>query len=248
MGRIATVASVTVGLVIIILMIWNCIEGELSPFGGGVLLVGFGLLFLPLLDYILKESAFKYYSLLARMGAFVLVVCVAIITILTAIILSAASDNPKNIPNDASVIVPGCLLHGDKPGEMLQSRLNTALSYLNAHKNAVCVVCGGYIGRYTQAAVMRAYLVKKGVSPSRILVDDRSDTTYENLQNAKVLLAGKKDIVITTDSYHEYRSKFYAKKLGFNAYAIPSVTPLRHYADSWPREYFAVFKAWVTGR
>jgi uncharacterized SAM-binding protein YcdF (DUF218 family) len=248
MGRIGTIACITAGLVIIVFMVINCFAGELSPFGCGVLFIGFGLLFLPLVAYIFKVSAFKYYGVLAHAALFILVACVAVMIALSAVMIGAARDNPKNIPKNAAVVVPGCLLHGDKPGEMLQSRLDTALGYLKAHPQAVCVVCGGYIGRYTQGAVMQKYLVQKGVAPSRILVDDKSDTTYENLKNAKTLLPGKKEIAIATDVYHQYRSKLYAKKLGFVPYALPSVTPLRHYFDSWPREYLAIIKAWITGK
>lgn len=248
MGRIGTIACVAVGLIIIVFMVWNCVEGELSPFGCGVLLVGFGFLFLPLAAYVIKVSAFRHYTAVLRTGFFILTACVVLMAVLTAIMVSASRDNLKDIPKDAAVVVPGCLLHGDMPGEMLQSRLDTALVYLKAHPNAVCVVCGGYIGRYTQGAVMQSYLEQKGIASSRILVDDKSDTTYENLKNAKALLKGKKDIVITTDVYHEYRSKWYAKRFGFKAFSLPSKTPLRHYFDSWPREYLAVLKAWVTGK
>lgn len=243
MGRIKSTVFSLVGLIIIVCMISNYFVGELSPFGCIIILLGVGFLLLPFVARVVKKLSKRCYHIFS-----IILYCVlAVIISLTAIMVSAAHDNLKNVSVNAAVVVPGCFIHGDKPGDMLQHRLDTAEKYLKAHPKTICVVCGGYIGNYTQAEVMKKYLVQKGISASRIRSDDKSDTTYENLKNAKALLPGKKDIIISTDVYHQYRAKYYAKRLGFTPYALPSKTPLRHYVDSWPREYLAIIKAWLTG-
>jgi vancomycin permeability regulator SanA len=245
LGRIKTIVFVTLGLLLVILMIPNILHKETSPVGICIILIGICVALIPAAGIIIKKYSRRCYSILAIAGYGVLILGFTIMAVLTSIMVSAAHDNPLNIPKDSAVIVPGCLLQGDRPGEMLQNRLNAAESYLSAHPNSVCVVTGGYIGKYTQAQAMKEYLVAKGIDVSRILVDDKSDTTYENISDAKALLGGKRDVVITTDVFHEYRSKYYAKRLGLNAYALPSITPARHYIDAWPREYLAIIKAWI---
>jgi vancomycin permeability regulator SanA len=248
LGRIKTAAFASVGILLAALMIPNYLASEFSPFDFGIVLLGTGIALLPLAAFIIKELSKRWYRALSLLGYCVLVAFLAVMIALTAIMVPAAHDNLNAIPSNSAVIVPGCFLHGDKPGEMLQNRLITAENYLKSHPKAVCVVCGGYIGKYTQAEVMKKYLVQDGISAARILVDDKSDTTYENMKNAKALLSGKKEVVIATDVYHQYRAKYYAKRIGLTPYALPSKTPARHYADSWPREYLAIIKAWITGK
>lgn len=247
MGRIKTTVFVAVGIIIIVLMVPNYLADEFSPFDFGIVLAGAVIALLPLAAFTAKELSKRWYRFLSFIGYCVIIAGLAVMIALTAIMVPAAHDNLGAVPSNAAVIVPGCFLHGDKPGEMLQNRLIAAENYLKSHPETVCVVCGGYIGNYTQADVMKKYLVQNGISASRILVDDKSNTTYENMENAKALLSEKKEVVIATDVYHQYRAKYYAKRLGFTPYALPSKTPARHYADSWPREYLAIIKAWITG-
>jgi uncharacterized SAM-binding protein YcdF (DUF218 family) len=248
LGRIKTIIFVVIGITLIAFLIPNYMAGEFSQFDFGITLIGVGIILLPLVGYAIKELSKRWYHILSVLGYCVLVVCLAIMIALTSIMVSASHDNLSGIAANTAVIVPGCLLHEDKPGEMLQNRLITAENYLKSHPKAVCVVCGGYIGKYTQADVMKKYLMQNGISSSRILEDNKSDTTYENMNNAKALLSGKKEVVIATDVYHQYRSKYYARRLGLIPYALPSKTPARHYVDSWPREYLAIIKAWITGK
>jgi vancomycin permeability regulator SanA len=245
LGKIKATVFIVAGLLLILSMIPNILHREISPTGLCIMLIGVFVAHIPVAGIIVENYSRRCYSILAMAGYGVLILCLIVMAVLTVIMVSASHDNPKNIPKDAAVIVPGCLLQGDIPGEMLQNRLNAAESYLEAHPSAICVVTGGYIGKYTQAGVMKKYLVSKGIAASRILVDDKSNTTYENISNAKKLLGGKRDVVITTDVFHEYRSKFYARRLGLNPYAVPSITPARHYIDAWCREYLAVLKAWI---
>ena len=247
MGRIKTTVFVAAGLLMIVFMLQNFFAGELSPTGFCIMVLGTGLILLPLFGRALKKLSKRCYHIMSVFGYCIIAVILAIMIALTSIMIPAAHDNLSGIAEDTPVIVPGCLLHGDEPGEMLQSRLDTAQKYLESHPNAICVVCGGAIGSYTQAEIMKKYLMQHGISESRILMDDKSNTTYENMENAKVLLSGKKEVVIATDVYHEYRSKYYAKRLNLQPYALASKTPLRHYLDSWPREYLAIIKAWITG-
>lgn len=247
MGKIKTAVFAAVGIAFIAPIVPNFLAGEFSSADCGIAFLGGGIALFPVAAYAVRKRSVRCYRVLSIFCYCILGLVLTVAAALTAVMIPAAHDDLSGA-GSSPVIVPGCLLRGDEPGEMLKNRLDTARAYLSAHPDARCVVCGGYIGRYTQAGVMKAYLEKNGVAPSRILADDRSDTTYENLYNAKKLLGGAGKVVIATDVYHQYRAKFYARSLGFSPLALPSPTPLRHIVDAWLREYMAVFKAWITRR
>lgn len=72
----------------------------------------------------------------------------------------------------------------------LERRMKIALSALTAYPNSKVLVSGGAAknGR-TEAAVMRAWLISKGVSSSRILLEDKSSSTISNATNSMAILA-----------------------------------------------------------
>lgn len=186
-----------------------------------------------------------YFVAFALISLFV--IAVFLILVLTVIMIVASTDKLRN-PEDLPIVVLGCKIKEDKPGKTLKLRLDAAFEYLAAHPKAVCVVCGGRYGGFTQAEVMKKYLENKGISPSRILSDDKSSTTYENIKNARKLLPSAIDIYIATNRYHIYRAKLFAKRFNFVAHSLVVKTPPLQIFYAWPREYSAVIKAWIKGR
>lgn len=174
-------------------------------------------------------------------------VAVIIIIVLTALMIVSSGDKLKN-PEDLPIVVLGCKIKDDEPRATLKLRLDAAFEYLCAHPKAVCVLCGGFYGRFTQAEVMKKYLENKGISQKRILCDDKSKTTFENIKNARKLLPDATDIYIATNRYHLYRAKLFAKRFNFMPHSLVVKTPFMQIFYAWPREYSAVIKAWVKGR
>ena len=64
--------------------------------------------------------------------------------------------------------------------------------------------------------MMTDILVAQGVPNSRILPEDKSTSTLENIQFALPLLSGK-DVLIVTDAYHAKRALMVAKHFGLTA-------------------------------
>lgn len=186
-----------------------------------------------------------YFVAFALISLFV--IAVFLILVLTVIMIIGSMDKLKN-PEDIPIVVPGCKIKEDKPRETLKLRLDAAFEYLAAHPKSVCVVCGGYYGSFTEAEVMKKYLENKGISPKRILCDDKSKTTYENIKYARELLPKAADIYIATNRYHLYRAKLFAKSFNFIPHSLVVKTPLLQIFYAWPREYSAVIKAWIKGR
>ncbi len=156
-------------------------------------------------------------------------------------VAAAADSTPQ------TVIVLGCKTINDEPSVMLAMRLDKALEYLNAHPSAVCVVSGGMGSDEAapEAATMRKYLLRHGISDVRIFTEPESTNTTENIRNSAALIASEhlpEDVVVVSECYHIFRGVRQAKLAGLHASGIcPSSDPVIITLPSyWLREIFAV--------
>ena len=93
-------------------------------------------------------------------------------------------------PAGASVIVPGCQINGEEPSRTLRSRLEAARHYMEAHPDCLCVLSGGQGQDETisEALCMHKWMTSQGIPAERLLLEDRSATTLENLSFSAALL------------------------------------------------------------
>ncbi|NLP45858.1 MAG: YdcF family protein [Epulopiscium sp.] len=150
------------------------------------------------------------------------------------------------------VLVLGARLYGDVPSLSLVERLKTAYNYLDEHKNAKVVVSGGQgPGEdITEAEAMKRDLVDRGIDPNRIIKEDTSTNTFENLQFSltkiqEVDTVSVTEIAIVSNDFHLFRAKMLAKRAGVQPYGLPAKTPPMSMVKSYLREYLAVFKSWI---
>ncbi|MBR0436577.1 MAG: YdcF family protein [Clostridia bacterium] len=150
----------------------------------------------------------------------------AVFLLVMGILMGTASKRADKVDADA-LIVLGAAVHGDRVTWVLSNRLDTAADWLESHPDALCVVSGGQGSGETvsEASAMQKYLVgQKGVEPSRILVEDRAESTKENFAFSKALIEqtlGKdaKIAFVTTD-FHVFRARRVALKTGIDAEGI----------------------------
>lgn len=143
---------------------------------------------------------------------------VGVFTFVSAQMICAAS---AEAPENATVIVPGAGIRGDRPSRTLADRLKMAAAYLNEHPSAVCIVTGGQSDDEicSEASVMKTYLLELGIEESRILVEDRSLSTSENMRNAKQMMEEYglgTSAVIATQEYHQLRAQAFARDVGMD--------------------------------
>lgn len=82
-----------------------------------------------------------------------------------------------------TMLILGCQVHPWGPSILLQDRLDEALDYLEDHPDMTVIVSGGKgtDEHMSEAACMRDYLVQAGIDPERILLEDQSRNTYQNI-------------------------------------------------------------------
>ena len=177
---------------------------------------------------------------------------VGLLSVQMPIMLAAMETPAENVPY---VIVLGAAVYGETPSISLQNRVKRAIEYLEANPDSKVVVSGGQ-GEgedISEAECMRRYLTENGVEESRILLEEHSTSTMENLAFSKAVIendGGSADrVVIVSSGYHLYRAKAMAKSIGMTAYGAAS-------RDGYPifmtgmniREALAVMKLWTLGR
>ena len=112
------------------------------------------------------------------------------------------------------MLILGCQVHPWGPSVLLKDRLDEALSYLNEHHDVTIIVSGGQgpDEHDSEAAVMRDYLVQAGIDAQRILVEDQSHNTLQNLTYSAQLmktqgLKPEQGVLIVSNGFHLTRAR-----------------------------------------
>lgn len=208
-----------------ILVLDTVIVVNLSNYNLGVILpavLGLPLLLLGVFMHHLDHGFFAFVK-------WFLLGCYALGTvylIVLGIFMGTAAKRSDEVSADA-LIVLGAAVHGDKVTWVLSNRLDTAADYLYAHPDAICVVSGGQGDgeSISEASAMQKYLIeRKGISPDRILVEDKAENTRENFAFSKALIDEKlgpdASIAFVTTDFHVFRAGRVAKKAGIEAVGI----------------------------
>ena len=164
--------------------------------------------------------------------------------ICSVLLLSAGMKKPKS---SDTVIVLGCQIKGTRPSKMLRQRLDKAYSYLTENPDSVAIMSGGQGPDEVmpEAEAMYNYLIDKGVAPERLFVEPNSHNTEQNMQYSAEIIKKEgldKNVVVITQSFHQYRSSVYARQAGLNAHAINCKTNPGTLPTYWLRELFAIVK------
>lgn len=178
----------------------------------------------------------------------------ALFTVIEVIVISAAhTDKNHDAPY---LIVLGAGINGTEPSLSLMYRLETAKEYLNEYPETRVIVSGGQGAgeNISEAECMRAWLTENGISENRILMEDKSTSTYENLRNSLEIVSmfsndPTERVAVLSQEYHLYRAKFYARELGADAVGVAASTGNKAMMVSYTmREAFAVAYMWILER
>ena len=115
------------------------------------------------------------------------------------------------------LIVLGAAVKGREPGQALRYRIDAAARYLSENPGTVAIVSGGQGPgeEITEAECMERELFRLGVPPERIVRENRSESTAENIRFSYELIEGGPFRVgILTNNFHVYRAVSIAKKQG----------------------------------
>ena len=189
---------------------------------------------------------------LRRLVGCVIAVCVTVILVTLGKMASAVLHRPAD-GQECTVVVLGCQVFPDgHPSLMLRGRIDAAYDYLTGHPEAVCIASGGQNGSepVSEAQCIRDTLVSMGIAPERILMEDGSRSTEENLAFSAALIREKglpTDVAIASDNFHQLRAAIWAERSGLTPYSDGCASPWFLTAGYWARETAALLYMLVTG-
>lgn len=175
-----------------------------------------------------------------------IVVSVVLVIVISVCMIYAVHVKPAQ---NATAVVLGCRVYGERPSLILTERMDAAILYLNENPDAVCIASGGQ-GKdedISEAECIYRYLVENGIAPNRIYIEEQSTSTRENLAFSYEIIrknALHEEIAIVTNEFHEYRAGIIADRLGLSYGAVPAQTARWLLPTYYARELFGVLYEW----
>lgn len=149
------------------------------------------------------------------------------------------------------IIVLGAHVNGVRLSKALLERTRRALEYLEKNPKTRAVLSGGQGEGETisEAEAMCRYLEDHGISRERLILEDRSTNTKENLDFSLALIGDlNAPIGVVTNHFHVFRGVAIGKKCGCkNIYPIPSRYRSWRLVIYIPREILAIIKDKILG-
>lgn len=146
------------------------------------------------------------------------------------------------------IIVLGSGIRSEEVPPLLKSRLDKGIEYYRKNLESRFVVSGGQGADepVSEAYAMGKYLRSQGIPENRIILEDQSRTTLENMKFSKEkIFADWKNqeapfIIFTTNNYHVLRGVLYAGKVGLKAEGVGAPTALYFLPTALIRELIAL--------
>ncbi len=160
--------------------------------------------------------------------------------------LIAARYEPE--PDKDFIIILGCGIRKDgTPTPLLRGRIDRAVDFARRQKektgkDVIFVTSGGQGPNEvtSESACMKRYLMEQGIPGSRIIEEDRSTSTYENMKYSRAKIdavdpAGK--VAFSTTNYHVFRSGLFARRVGMRAVGMGAGTKWYFWPNAFVREF-----------
>ena len=152
------------------------------------------------------------------------------------------------------IVVLGAQVRSTGPSIVLKNRLDKAIDYLNNNPDTICIVSGGqgFNEPYSEAFGMKKYMLENGINETRIILEDKSTTTLENINFSKAILNEHSDnndytVGIVTNNFHVYRAMQIANDNGLeNTYGIAAYSNPLYLPNNMIREFFGEVKYLIT--
>lgn len=175
---------------------------------------------------------------------------VAVVLFLIAeiwILLPGLGDAPEGLDY---IIVLGARVNGSEPSGALRNRIEVAGDYLKANPQTIAVLSGGQGPgeNQSEAQCMYDHLTARGIDPARLILEDRSQNTAENMRFSQELLPSNGRVGIVTNNFHIFRALGLARGLGWKVEAVPVTTTLLSLPHYLMREFIGVFYCLVKGQ
>lgn len=162
------------------------------------------------------------------------------------ILLPSMAEPPAGLDR---IVVLGARVNGTEPSGALRNRTDVAGEYLEANPQTIAVLSGGQGEgeEISEARCMFDRLVARGIDPSRLVLEDRSTDTSENLRFSRELVPEGASVGLVTNNFHICRALGLAKALGWEVSPVPVATSAISFPHYMMREFIGVCYELVRG-
>jgi len=201
-----------------------------------------------LITFIVRYISFKTGSRYLRYLHYFMLSClslsVVIGLVLTALIFSEVNSNVTSIDDTDYAVILGAGLIGDQVSFRLKLRLDAAIDVLNDTETLIIVSGGqGPHEKISEAEAMSRYLVKSGIESERIILEDQSTSTQENIRlSNEIINMNNANVLLITSDYHMYRAKMLGRRIGWEVSGQSAVNQVSARLRRMFREVFALMK------
>lgn len=221
--------------------------GNVTGITLSLVLILYGI-FMPKVHNLLRKMWSKRRGRVLLSTAGVLAIICASLVMVESCCMIGASIKPGT--ENATAIVLGCRVYGERASQSLRERLEAAYEYLVEHPEADCVVSGGQGDGedISEAECMYRWLVEKGIDPSRIYKEDQSTSTEENIAFSKEVIEENglfQKVVIISNEYHIFRAGMIADNHGLVWGAKAARTASWLFPTYYVRELYAILAEWI---
>ncbi|WP_238883672.1 YdcF family protein [Clostridium sp. YIM B02551] len=127
----------------------------------------------------------------------------------------------KITENSNAIIILGCKVNGKEPSRFLLERTLKAKELYSEGLGEYIILSGGQGSgeEISEAMCMKKILVDNGIPEDKLLLEDKSKNTYENLRNSKEIVKEKNfnNVIVVSNEFHLRRAKMIGDKLNINA-------------------------------
>ena len=154
---------------------------------------------------------------------------------------------PKKKIYDFIIIHGAGLRDGEYVTTLLKQRIDKAIeAFHNSSNPNIKIICSGGQGsdeKISEAKAMANYIASNAEVPmGRVILEEKSTTTYENLLFSKEIgeeLVDKPKFLFVTNNYHVYRTSAYARKIKKDGDGLGCRTAGYYIPSAFIREFIA---------
>lgn len=145
------------------------------------------------------------------------------------------------------IITLGASIRNGEPTGPLLLRIEKAAEYLEDNPGTILIASGGQGENESQseASCIAERVAAAGIDSERILLEDRSHDTWENIKYSFEKIPDGASVGVVTNSFHIYRAMRIAELQGYKVSPVPAQTLLPLGIHYTVREFFGLVKLWL---
>ncbi len=159
--------------------------------------------------------------------------------VLVALNIYNYAQRDETAPADVAIVL-GAGTRRETPSPVFRERIDHAINLYRSGVVSAIILTGGIGNGRTVAdsEIARDYALEEGVPAEAIYIETSSETTLENLQEARMIMQGQgfENALVVSDPLHLFRAMAMAGDLGLDAH--PSPTPTSRINSWWANLFF----------